>query len=362
MSATVPDNVRKIAVVRANALGDFIFCLPALQALKEKFPKAKLVYLGNVWHKSFLEERPGPIDSVEIIPQTNGMPHESNQIENQKEVAVFFKRMQAAQFDIAFQMHGGGKNSNPFTKALGAKLTVGLKTPNAIGLDINVPYIPLQNEFLRYLEVVSTVGAKPKVLEPVIQITNRDKQELGQVSIKCPFIVLHPGASDLRRRWPAQKFAAVGNALAKEGYKIYVTGSAYEKAIAEEVMASLDQVAENLCAKISLNALTALLSQADLLISNDTGPLHLARAVKTPTVGIYWCSNAIMSGPLTTSFNRICAEWNPLCPLCGVDCSRIDAHKPFNGCNHETSFIQKVPVAEVLENAKALLKIGKKHI
>src|SRR5690554_1331687 len=106
-------NVKKIAILRANALGDFVFVLPALQALKETYKEAEIVYLGKAWHKEFLAGRPGPIDRVITIPKCNGLPREFDKVENETEVKSFFQQMQEESFDIAFQMHGGGKHSNP---------------------------------------------------------------------------------------------------------------------------------------------------------------------------------------------------------------------------------------------------------
>ena len=68
----IPD-VQKIAVVRANALGDFIFALPALEALRGAYPQAEIVFLGRGWHAAFLAGRPGPIDRVIVLPPTKGV-------------------------------------------------------------------------------------------------------------------------------------------------------------------------------------------------------------------------------------------------------------------------------------------------
>src|SRR3954451_9716007 len=159
---------KKIAVLRANALGDYIFSLPALQALRETFTGAEIVLLARSWHAEYLHNRPGPVDRVVVVPLYPGISEREGYVPDEEVLNEFFTRMQEEQFDIAFQIHGGGKNSNPFLLRLGAKLTVGLKTPDAAALDINVPYIYYFNETLRYLEVVSRVGAKTKNLEPQI--------------------------------------------------------------------------------------------------------------------------------------------------------------------------------------------------
>jgi ADP-heptose:LPS heptosyltransferase len=65
----------KIAVLRANAVGDFIVALPALQALRDTWPDAEIVLLARAWHRAFLEGRPGPVDRVEVLPPIPALNH-----------------------------------------------------------------------------------------------------------------------------------------------------------------------------------------------------------------------------------------------------------------------------------------------
>ncbi len=110
---------KKIAVLRANALGDYIFVLPALQALRNKYPKAEIVYLGREWHKGYLNGRPGPVDRVIVVPPYPGISEREEFIPDENVLTEFFNGMQNEEFDIAFQLHGGGRNSNPFLLRLG---------------------------------------------------------------------------------------------------------------------------------------------------------------------------------------------------------------------------------------------------
>jgi ADP-heptose:LPS heptosyltransferase len=345
-------NIGKIAILRANALGDFIFALPALTALRSAYPHAEIVLLARQWHHSFLTGRPSPIDRVVVIPE-GGIGSELKQAQDPIELAIFFAAMQQEQFDLAIQMHGGGRNSNPFTLNLGAKLTVGLRTADAALLDRWVPYIYYQSEVLRYLEVVSLVGATPVVLEPQLVVTATDLQESYQVAppeaeTDRPLVVLHPGASDRRRRWSTGKFAAVGDALVEAGAQVMVTGTAKEQDLGAAVVAQMQTNALNLTGQLSLNGLTGLLSRCQVVVANDTGPLHLAAAVGTPTVGIYWCGNVITAGLSTRTYHRPAISWRLDCPVCGLNCTEFR-------CEHSDSFVDDVPVDSVIEPALELL-------
>src|SRR5215472_7363490 len=86
-------SVRKIAVLRANGLGDFIFALPALEALRAAYPEAEIVLLAKAWHATFLEDRPGPFNRVIVIPPHRGVgvdPNDPDIAEDPVEQEHFF--------------------------------------------------------------------------------------------------------------------------------------------------------------------------------------------------------------------------------------------------------------------------------
>lgn len=351
MSREKLSDVHKIAVLRANALGDFIFILPALEALKACYPEAEIVLLGKAWHARFLAGRPGPPRRVVVVPPCQGVGMELGCEEDPARLEQFFAAMAGENFDLALQLHGGGRYSNPFTRRLGARVSVGLKTPDAAPLDRWLPYVYYQPEVWRYLEVAQLVGASPTVLEPRLMVTERDLAESLQVVAESerPLALLHPGAMDPRRRWPPVSFAAVGDALAARGVRVVVTGTPPETSLVAGVVAAMRHEAENLCGRLSLGGLAGLLSRCQVVVSNDSGPLHLAAAVGAATVGIYWCGNTLMAAPLSRSRHRPLISWRLCCPVCGRDCTR-------ESCDHDASFVADVPVKEVCSAALALLE------
>jgi ADP-heptose:LPS heptosyltransferase len=342
-------HVRKIAVLRANRLGDFIAGLPALEALRATYATAEIVLLGSEWHVPFLRERPGPVDRVVAIPAEwdpiSGVRHGQPTPALDRVIAALADE----QFDLAIQMHGGGRNSNPLISRLGARYAVGLRAPDAPPLDRWVPYVFYQHEVLRALEVVALVGAVTSHLEPRVAVTAADLAAAGAVVPETgePLAALHPGASDSRRYWPVEKFAAVGDALADLGAHVVVTGTEDERALADGVVATMHGAAQNLCGRLSLNALTGLLSRCRVMVANDTGPLHLAEAVGAATVGIYWCGNVITFGPLTRARRRPAISWRIHCPECGADTTS-------RRCAHQSSFVADVPTEEVISSAVEL--------
>jgi ADP-heptose:LPS heptosyltransferase len=346
--------VRKIAVLRANAVGDFIFALPALEAVRAAYPSAEIVLLGLRWHRVFLEGRPSPIDRVIEVPASRGINEVTGKAEDPNDLNDFFQRMAAERFDIALQLHGGGRFSNPFVLRLKAGLTAGLRAPDAVPLDRWVPYVYYQPEILRYLEVVSLVGATAQSIMPRVAVMAKDFDEAAAVvpGDLQSVVVLNPGAGDGRRRWPPSHFAELGDRLSSEGLTIVVHGSEKDRSQVEGVAEAMTKTPVVACGNLSLGGLTGLLSRARLLVSNDTGPLHLAAAVGTPTLGIYWCGNLINAGPVARSLHRPVISWRLNCPECGRDCAT-------NGCDHHCSFVADIPVEEVFAAAKELLAFNR---
>jgi ADP-heptose:LPS heptosyltransferase len=357
-------NVRKIAVLKATALGDYIASTPALQALREAYPDAEITLLGRPFHRDLLEGRPGPVDRVIVIPISHGVrvePDHPDLPEDKAELERFFTQMQGEKFDLAIQMHGGGRNSNPFVKRLGARYTVGLKTPDAPELDRWMPYQFYHSEIMRLLELVKLAGAKPRSYEPHIAVTERDLTELRRKlpQLKPPFAVLHPGASSIRRRWFPERFAKVGDALAQRGLQVVVTGVGYERDVAAEVIKQMKHPAVNACERLSLGGLIALMSHAAIAISNDTGPMHVANAVGTPNVGIFWCGNYFNWSHYNRTRHYPLMSWTTSCPLCGTDMTLMNP--PTDECTHDTCFVDRITVEEVISAADELLKYAQRR-
>ncbi|MBQ1027767.1 glycosyltransferase family 9 protein [Micromonospora sp. C95] len=353
----VPD-VARIAVLRANALGDFIFVLPALEALRAAYPQAEIVLLGAPWHEQLWRDRPGPVDRVLVVPPAPGI-RTATEGEPESSMVDFLAAARAERFDLALQLHGGGANSNPLVAALGARLTAGLRAEDAPPLDRWLRYVYYQHEVIRYLEAVALVGAAATTITPALAVTETDRAEARTVlgEPERPRVALHPGATDTRRRWPADRFGEVARTLHADGYEILVTGTPAERDVVDQVVATAGVPVRPQVGTLGLSGLAGCYAGCELVVSNDTGPLHLAAAVGTPTVGIFWVGNLITTASVTRGRHRPITSWTVHCPVCGVDCTPgIYPHRPGDGdCPHRDSFVTDVPVAEVLEAARELL-------
>jgi ADP-heptose:LPS heptosyltransferase len=291
-----------------------------------------------------------------VVPRKVGV-HDDRHLPGEEDppevLDAFFEEMRAEGFDLALQMHGGGRNSNPFLLRLGARTTAGSATPDAPRLDYTLPYIYWQHEIARLLEVVGLVGATPVGLEPRLTLTEADFAESYAVLPETAdvLVAMHPGVGDTWRQWPPENFAAVGDALAGTCACVLLTGSGFEEPITREVAEKMSAPAVDLSGKLSIGGLAALLSRCQVVVSNDSGPLHIAGAVGAATVGIYWAGNVITAGTLMRARHRPHLSWRLECPLCG----RNTIYDP---CKHRPSFVDLVQPEEVIASALELLARG----
>jgi len=338
------DGVGKIAVLHPNAVGDFVFALPALHALKAAYPKAELVLIGKAWHRSFLDRRPGPIDRVVELPAVPGVGVPVDARVDAPAIETFVERMRGERFDLALQMFGGGRYSNAFLARIGARLSAGWRAPGAPALDRWIAYREPAPRRLALLEIAGLVGAWPGPLAlPELALTDADRQEAAALLPALPgehLVLLQPGSTDPRRCWPAQRFAALGDMLAAMGMRILVNGSPDEAALVDAVVARMRQPATALAGKLGLGGLCGLLARAALVVSNDTGPLHLALALGVPSVGIFWLTNALEGMSLHPSLLHLAVAATTRCPVCGHD-------NLISRCAHDPSFVDDVSLEQV---------------
>jgi ADP-heptose:LPS heptosyltransferase len=347
-------DVHAIAVLRGSGLGDLVQALPAAEALAAAYPTASVTLLGTPAHVALLEGRPSPFTSLEVLPLRPGVRDGSP--EDPAATAAFLQRMRSRGFDLAVQLHGGGRNSNPFLLELGARHTVGSGTADAAPLERTLPYLYYQHEVMRTLEVVGLAGAVPVELEPRLRLRPDEAEQLSARRSGAPVVALHPGATDPRRRWPASAFAEVASTLAADGARVVVVGDESDVPAATEILAQVrdpDGLVSSRAGAQSLPELVATLLASDVVLANDSGPRHIAAALGVRTVGIYWVGNVLNAGPLGRVRNRLQIAFTTRCPVCDVDITQVGWTA--ERCPHDGSIVADVQPGPVLADVRSLL-------
>lgn len=306
----VNPSVQNIAVFRALQLGDMLCTVPALRALRAAAPDARVTLIGMPWARSFVSRFSKYVDELLVFPGYPGFPEQEARVDA---FPPFLAEAQSRRFDLAIQMHGSGGLSNPLTVLMGAQRTAGYIAPGQYCPDPQTFTLwdEREHEVLRFLRLMEFLGAPAQGEQLEFPLTEADittlRQSVSDLPAPGTYVCVHPGARLPSRRWLPQRFAEVADRLALTGLQVVLTGSPDEADVVNTVQRAMRLPARNLCGKTDLGGLAALLSQARLVVSNDTGISHVAAAVATPSVIVSCGSDAARWAPLDRSRHRVIA-------------------------------------------------------
>lgn len=297
--------------------------LPLLPVLKERFPHAEISWVIN----------------SELADLLKGHPHLDHLIRYERRGGIagwrsLLHELKRKRFDLVFDLQGLLR-TGVMNWATRAPLRVGLETAREGSHLVCNQIIPDSGKHvpahLRYWRVAEALGLGNAPRETYVPIRNEDHQwvrdQLAQ--LQGPILAIHPGARWRTKRWPVEKYAAVAaKAVRNYGFSIVLLGSPQEFPYAaqlEQVLYRLLPGAPvlNMAGSTTLKQLAAVLSTTDVLLSNDSGPMHLAAGLGVPVVGIFTCTSPIRSGApgeqhewVTTNLS-CAAKYKKKCPYRG---------------------------------------------
>lgn len=340
----LPQPPRKVAVVRASRIGDFICATPAFRALRGALADAEITLIALPFARPLVERSPH-LDRFAAFP---GFPGIAEQFYRPARLASFLHRMRLRRFDLALQLHGSGFYSNPFTLLLSARWTAGFVreegTPSM--LDAAFPYPEGLPETQKALAFMRFLGAQPD--DEATEFPLWPEDELAAEALldgaPRPLIGVHPAGTNRGRRWFPQRFAAAASELwRRHGGAIVLLGGPGEAPLAATVQAQISGGTLTLAGRTSLPVLGALIRRLDLLLTNDSGPAHIAYACRTPTVTVFGGSDPAVWGPPLPGPFAVLAHDVPCRPC------------EHNACPHDYGCLKGVSVEQVLSAAENLL-------
>jgi ADP-heptose:LPS heptosyltransferase len=293
----------KIAVLRALRLGDLLCTVPAFRALDAAYPEAHITLIGLPWARELAARLRRYIDDFVEFPGFPGMPERPV-----GDVPAFFRIARRRRFDQALQMHGSGRFTNPLTVLMGAAQNAGFYSPGGYRPDPQrfIEWRDGEHEVLRYLRLLAHLGVPSQGTQLEFPLVEADWRELGSFGLNDKsYAVIHPGSQLASRRWPAERFAEVADALAMAGLRIVLTGTRQESFLTGKIKASMREPAIDLSGRTTLGGLAALIARARLLVCNDTGVSHVAAAMRTPSVVVACGSDPQRWAPLNRELHRV---------------------------------------------------------
>ncbi|HEY2383864.1 MAG TPA: lipopolysaccharide heptosyltransferase II [Terriglobia bacterium] len=287
--------MKKILIRGPNWVGDAVLAIPAMKAVRENFAEAEITLMVRPWVAGLFTSAPF-IDRVWSEPKPSSLT-------DWRRVT---REIRAGEFDLALLL------PNSFESALmmfagGVRQRVGYATDARRWMLTTSmkPVAEVRHQTHYYLDLVKTVT--PGAVQPSIEIraTAAEREAARRllasegIAAGSPFLVLNPGAAyGAAKRWYADRFASVANALSGElKLSVVLIGSESERGIAEEVAGQITGRTAILNGKTSLETLIGVLSESSLMITNDSGPMHIAAALGVPTVAVFGSTDDRVTSP-----------------------------------------------------------------
>jgi lipopolysaccharide heptosyltransferase I len=291
---------RRVALIKPSALGDIVHTLPVLTALRRRFPHAHLAWVVNRSYEPLLRGHP---DLDATLPFDRGASR-TGIWRGFQSYAEFARRFRREQFDLVIDLQGLLR-SGLMARASRAPRLVGLSSAREGATWFYTDLIPVADYNAlhavdRYWLVADAlgVGNVPKQFHVHIPATDRLWAFEQLRNLPRPWLMLGVGSRWITKRWPPDHFAELARqSQARFGGSAIFVGNRDDTDLANETANQLSGPALVLTGKTTLPQLAAVLKQADVMLANDTGPLHLAAALGRPVVAPYTCTKVRRNGP-----------------------------------------------------------------
>ncbi len=290
-------------IVSTTGLGDTLWATPALRALREAYPEAYIGCLTTPLGAAVLKNNPHLNERFILTKPCSAS------------FSKLYFQLKKRNIGNVLLFHTSQRIVLPLCTCIGASRRIGT-TGLQKGLDdLLTQSLPWESghEIERRLDIVREVGAHPTSAEMEFFIEDLDRSIAQQIVPEGFVIGLHPGAKDQFKQWPLEYFVKVGQKLREElGCSIVITGTASEQKLAQTLCRQIEGAKPILQ---PLHILAAILEKLSLFITNDTGPLHLALAMKTPTLSLFTPTNPATCGPYQISSAQVLHAL-PTCSPC----------------------------------------------
>ena len=326
--------MNRVLVVRLRSIGDTVLTTPSLDALRRFLPNARIDILLEDWVAPVLQG----FDAVD-----NVLSFKKDDLKSRLKMALQIRRNK---YDAVINLHGG-TTSGFFVRASSAKYRIGYDFYRYQRFYTHIFPIADCIKFWQSDKLHSAEQMLGLLGLAGIPIEDKPKSRLNVITNYelriTNYALLHPVAAFDTKQWATENFARVAEYLSEKGLQIVAVATKKEREVLEKLQ-NLAKVSIKAFDDLSLPEITALASNAEIFIGNDSGIAHIAAAVQTPSVVIFGSSNRTHWRPWTDAPNEIVFENLPCQPCDGYFCKEFDAPKCILSVKTESVFqaIEKV--------------------
>ena len=303
MAATTWQTARRILCVRLDTLGDVLMTTPAIRGLRQSLPDSHV----TLWTS------PAGAEAGRLVPEIDAVrvyePPWMKATPARSDAAYEFQELdwlRSHNFDAAVIFTVYSQNPLPaaflcYLAGIPRRLAHCRENPYQLLTDWAPelePHTIQRHEVQRQLDLVEAIGCRTSDTRLSMAVARQPRRQVMElleqngIDLDRPCMVVHPGASAASRRYPPVAYAEVVRRLVHEhGLQVIFTGGTHEQPLVDDIRQAAGVSVPSLVGQLSLAELAALLQSVDLLLSNNTGPVHVAAAVGTPVVDLYALTN-----------------------------------------------------------------------
>jgi lipopolysaccharide heptosyltransferase II len=306
---------KRILVIRLDLIGDLVLSLTVVRLLKRTYPEAEIDLLAMPSSVKVVADDPDLAQIIPYDPNVWRRPKALLRMRNWREAQLLLQRLRSRHYDLAISVFGDW--AAVLAVLSGARRRVGFGREGYPGFMTNSvrgrhwDRYDHKHEVDYCLELARAAGATPNEKDriPRLHVSEQAREEVEQllqqegIGQGRPLIACHASSNNgYSKRWPLPYWATlIDHLVCKDGMQVVLTGAPGDLPLVESVIHRMHERERvfNLAGKTSLTQLAALLQRADLLISGDSGPMHIAAAVGTPLIAIHGPTDPALTGPVS---------------------------------------------------------------
>ncbi len=285
----------KILIIKPSSLGDVIHSLPFLKVIKSTFHDADIEWVISKNLKEILEGN--PLINRLIVFDKDSWTKIGNLSKTVKEAIGLINILKSGHYDMVVDLQGLLR-SGLITFFTSSPLKVGFKNAregSSIFYNKKISVNGSLHAVDRCLEIAKSIGAKIDKVEFPFFINDAERKKIKNlIGDLQEYVVVIPSARWKTKRWSPENFGAL---ISKLSVPCIVTGSRADEQIVKEVMRFSNGKGTNFCGKTDLKELTALIAGAKAVVSNDSGPMHIAAALGVPVIALFGPTDPYKTGP-----------------------------------------------------------------
>ncbi len=341
----------RILVARLDRIGDLVLSLPAIEAIRDRFPNARISVMTRSYTQGVVEGHPLVDEVIPYFYEKKG--RHSGILGNIR----FIREIRKRRFDIAFILHPSHRSYLvPFFA--GIPYRIGFRSHAWFTLTKAVPdrrYEGARHEADYTLDVVRAFNIEPKSEKKTAVSFFKEHEEKVSAVLRAAswsgtdeMIAIHPGASCPSKRWPLESFGSLARRVAEDlPYKVAIVGGAEDRKRGEDLRRIAGDSVADFTGRFDLKELAAFLSRCRALVSNDSGPVHIASSVGTPTIALFGRNKAGLSMARWRALGKNHRQIQK-----DVGCAVCLAHR----CTIDFECLRAIGVEEVLGRLKETLE------